>query len=118
MGTGNQGKNSMTDTKPVYVRAGKATREKFDELVKLYGSQTQVFAVAIDRLYQSEVNRTTVVGPVRRSYAFANWLHGYNAQHSTDYRPTTVPDSVVEQYNANRTATPQPASGVGEREGE
>ena len=48
----------MTDTKPIYIRAGKATLDKFTELVKLYGSQTQVFAVAIEYLYQREVNRT------------------------------------------------------------
>jgi len=64
----------MTDTKPIYIRAGKATLDKFTELVKLYGSQTQVFAVAIDRLHQSESHRTH--------------------------------------------PAPQPASGVGEREGE
>ena len=100
----------------ITVRVSLGTRQQLERLAaQEHRTLSNMVRVL---LLEALANRTTVVGPVRRSYAFANWLHSYNAQHSTDYRPTTVPDSVVEQYNANRTATPQPASGVGEREGE
>jgi len=38
------------------VRVSKATREKIDFLVNLYGTQAEALAVAIDRLYQWHQN--------------------------------------------------------------
>ena len=99
-------------TEHITVRVPPETRRQLEQLAaQEHRTLSNLVRVL---LLEALANRTTVVGPVRRSYAFANWLHGYNAQHSTDYRPTTVPDSVVEQYNANRTATPPAGSGVGE----
>ena len=39
------------------IRVGPATREKIDRLTERYGSQAQVIAVAVDRLFWSEIEK-------------------------------------------------------------
>ena len=46
--------------KQINVRAGEATHNKLAALTELYGSQTQVMSVAIDRLYMSEIGEATM----------------------------------------------------------
>jgi len=39
----------------VNIRLSDATREKLDQLTKQYGTQTEVMAVAIDRLFKQQI---------------------------------------------------------------
>ena len=43
----------------VNARISEATRAKLNALTAIYGTQAEVLAVAIDRLYQSEVRHDT-----------------------------------------------------------
>lgn len=44
------------EKKGIFIRVSIATRRKLDELRKLYGTQAEAVAVAIDRLYRQEVS--------------------------------------------------------------
>lgn len=45
----------------ISIRISDATRAKLDQLATRYGTQTEVVAVALDRLYQQEVAMTARV---------------------------------------------------------
>jgi len=50
----------MTSKKQVNIRISSKGKEKLDALTELYGSQTIVIEMAIDRLYQQEVIMDTI----------------------------------------------------------
>jgi hypothetical protein len=49
----------MSKTERISARASVATKEKLLKLTERYGSQSEVLAVAIDRLYVQEFGETS-----------------------------------------------------------
>ena len=98
----------MTKSKHIILRRTDERQSQLDELAALIGKSGPT--AAIDFALSFTLAHCRANTPIRRSYAFANWLHNFNAQNGTQYRPTTAPSYIIEQF----TATPPAGSGVGE----
>ena len=72
--------------KPTTVRFSEATRQKLDVLTARYGTQSETLAIAIDRLYQAEVQTQIVEQQV--SVLFAD-IRGFS-RFSRDLAPDRV----------------------------
>ena len=70
--------------KQINVRAGQPTHDKLVALTELYGSQTQVMAVAIDRLFMAECQEATMTKMTMNEIAQGIMDNGL-ASHREDF---------------------------------